>query len=355
MNRKAFSLIELLVVVAIIALLSAIILPGLSRAREYAYFTSCKSSLRQIGIGLLIYASDNSGRTPEARNTCNDAKGDAGNMRVGTPGIQKIRLMGGFNSFVRQVYDENKGGTDWWGNTKSGIYGKAGEPGKYMNVEILWDPIVKIRNWGPWGSSSPQYHGPVWPWTDHDMYAGNDCCRDDIIRKKYTWGYALFIHTVGCAEYEETKTFWDHTQPKWAPPGEGCDWWQGERPFRWTTKSRQPHTSNQGSVWLGACSIPLKHWGQDRNYTSHFGVRQTVTGEFRYNVMHLDGHVHDDVWKESVTPGKSPIVNHWAADPNYPYGWPWNDYETGGTGGNYEGIVEDPVFPGAFDRNKTDK
>ena len=42
-HRRGFTLVELLVVIAIIAVLAAIIVPGLSRAREYAYFTVCKA------------------------------------------------------------------------------------------------------------------------------------------------------------------------------------------------------------------------------------------------------------------------------------------------------------------------
>ncbi|MFC1671716.1 type II secretion system protein [Planctomycetota bacterium] len=65
-GRGAFSLIELLVVVSVITLLAAIMLPGLARAREYAYFTRCKNNLRQIAIGFLVAAAEGKGRMPEA-------------------------------------------------------------------------------------------------------------------------------------------------------------------------------------------------------------------------------------------------------------------------------------------------
>ncbi len=57
-KRGAFTLIELLVVVAIIAVLVAILLPALGRAREEARKMVCKSNLREIGLGELMYVQD---------------------------------------------------------------------------------------------------------------------------------------------------------------------------------------------------------------------------------------------------------------------------------------------------------
>ena len=56
--RRAFTLIEVLVVVAIIALLLAILLPSLSQVREQARRTVYSSQLAQIGLGLQMYAQD---------------------------------------------------------------------------------------------------------------------------------------------------------------------------------------------------------------------------------------------------------------------------------------------------------
>ena len=60
-RRKAFTLIEILVVVAIIALLIAILLPSLARAREQARSAQCMSNLKQMASGTLMYATDNRG------------------------------------------------------------------------------------------------------------------------------------------------------------------------------------------------------------------------------------------------------------------------------------------------------
>lgn len=68
MKKRAFTLVELLVVIAIIAVLISILLSALNKARRHARAVQCGSQLRQLGIGFMLYAHDSGGRLPYAVN-----------------------------------------------------------------------------------------------------------------------------------------------------------------------------------------------------------------------------------------------------------------------------------------------
>ena len=65
-SRRAFSLLELLIVGFVTTILVALLLLGLSRARAQIQSASCKSNLQQIGVAAKIYASESGRYPPEA-------------------------------------------------------------------------------------------------------------------------------------------------------------------------------------------------------------------------------------------------------------------------------------------------
>lgn len=64
--RRAFTLIELLTVIAIIGILAAIVIPTLGSIRQTAHASVCLSNVRQIALACTVYANENKGRLPDA-------------------------------------------------------------------------------------------------------------------------------------------------------------------------------------------------------------------------------------------------------------------------------------------------
>lgn len=63
-SSRGFSLVDILVTIAIIALLMGILLPSLAAVNETARRVACKSNVRQVGLGLISFADDNAGYLP---------------------------------------------------------------------------------------------------------------------------------------------------------------------------------------------------------------------------------------------------------------------------------------------------
>jgi prepilin-type N-terminal cleavage/methylation domain-containing protein/prepilin-type processing-associated H-X9-DG protein len=76
--RAAFTLIELLTVIAIIGILAAILIPVVGRVRESARSSACVSNLRQISTAFTLYAADNGGLIPAAMGVNNGGENPTG-------------------------------------------------------------------------------------------------------------------------------------------------------------------------------------------------------------------------------------------------------------------------------------
>jgi prepilin-type N-terminal cleavage/methylation domain-containing protein len=138
--RRAFTLVELLVVIGIIAVLVGILLPTLRGAREQARSVQCLSQLRQCGQMIYIYATQNRGMLPPCKNDGIEA------LAGGTTFIQSGASGGGAPGYVntgvmypnlRDAFDRllNPGRAAW----TSGTYNPGGINILYCPANYLWD------------------------------------------------------------------------------------------------------------------------------------------------------------------------------------------------------------------------
>ncbi len=81
-RRQGFTLLELLAVIATIAILAALLLPVLGKTKIKAQQTACLANLRQMGLAWTLYYEDNNGVLVESYPTNNPNSWTKGNMRV---------------------------------------------------------------------------------------------------------------------------------------------------------------------------------------------------------------------------------------------------------------------------------
>ena len=217
MPRHAFTLIELLVVIAIIAILAAMLLPVLSLAREKARRTKCLGNLRQISLGMNVYAADNNERLIEARlgragfrvqiainPPQRELAADAGLlMPTNAPTVWTCPNRPSlpvyepeFNQWV--IGYQYFGGIDVW-NNPAGVFSNVCSPVKISTSKPHWalaaDTVMKInREWGGTLSNRVAFADmPQHRWRSMVPAGGNEVFMDGSARW-IPFAQMLFFH-----------------------------------------------------------------------------------------------------------------------------------------------------------------
>jgi hypothetical protein len=181
--------------------------------------------------------------------------------------------------------------------------------------------------------------------------SGTEVGRDWLTRySRGKLGYSLFTYSTGCAA--GVHDLRKGAEMSW------CDDNVAEKPFRFATGSRDMMASHKPSTWVACCIPPDSYFRFTRYCSSHFGLRDPVPAEWRFNAVHLDGHVDDAVWMET-----RPIYSEYYCDWLFkvqgtynneaPYGWQYRTTSTPTMFDNADDNLEPiPGFPRAFDCNK---
>src|SRR5438477_6530229 len=136
--RRGFTLIELLVVIAIIAILAAILFPVFAQAREKARAINCTSNLKQLALGMIMYAGDYDESLPQWHWDCSDSAPDPGCPNP-TP---------------------NNATSIWW----NAIYPYVKSAGVYHDLDDEYNiPTWQDGHWGWFKSPMDPNNPATWP------------------------------------------------------------------------------------------------------------------------------------------------------------------------------------------------
>ena len=246
-RNEAFTLVELLVVISIIALLLAILMPSLKRARTQAQTVVCGAHMRQYNLAVVQYVSDNDDRFPPY---CNQLAYSRAAMFEPTVGLETswINLLAPFF-----------GGETVWSNDTPAV--KREKNTKNHAADFRRCPSNKA--WvGVHYAPTSEYNAPFYVESDNDFAMKYSSIRGSA-------GWIMFMDTNnGWGMYSPNYHKFDHDHD-----GDG----------------------KNDSNWGAAMGV---YWYNDASPKAHFD---------RCNVVLVDGHVETMTFRVWQDPENNPL------------------------------------------------
>ncbi len=240
-NRRAFTLVELLVVVAIIAMLIAVLLPALNKAKDAAISVDCLSRQRQLAVGCLMYSS-------EHNNTVTATSRAGGTWHHWITYISGKKLITPNGSTTGQVYVS---------------------PGKTYGCPAFesYESDVKRNIYG----NNPRY--------GYGMYSP----RKQDHKTARGWDFYKYLKTKTPSG---TTVDWYWLKMTRAPSPSGIGW----------LADASTYVKTWGWPWSMTAALPSGNWNPDQGDsglgggTIDWGARIRLVHNETANVVFMDGH-----------------------------------------------------------------
>ncbi|MCP4250058.1 MAG: DUF1559 domain-containing protein [bacterium] len=211
-RAAAFTLVELLVVVSIIALLISILLPSLKQAREQGRRAKCRGHLHMVGVALNAYANANGDDTPLGNTT--EAQADNTTAWWGGNGVQNMLWVPGIYLAGQEVGRGTALGALYPTFVPDGHIYYCPSYRDSLNASSFEDPTWGFNRWGDeslmnhiagsylyrasWRTHQPGYENPTkpWQWKTQPLNLGRDSQRA-VVSDGFTPNYWAIGGRIG--------------------------------------------------------------------------------------------------------------------------------------------------------------